>query len=227
MDPLVVGEALDAEVGDGVVLSGSGVAGDAGEICRDGAPEDALEVETGVAGGAGFAGEVFEGCFGFFYAAEAVDEGGEFVDGEDGLAVDFVVVWLGEVVADDVVDHGVEGGAVDGAAPVDLAFIGGGGVEVAGVVVIGPHEVEAHAVAVGGFEEAVVEGVFEEGFSVVPVPVVDEDIDAVGCGGVDFLRDGFGVGFVGVAPERDAGAGGRRGIWTGLCRWLPTRLCRL
>ena len=59
------------------------------------------------------------GVAAFIDAAEAVDEIFEFVDHEDGLAVDGVVVRLGEIAFDDAMDDDFELLAGDGAAPDD------------------------------------------------------------------------------------------------------------
>ena len=67
-------------------------------------------------------------------------------------------------------------------------------------VVVGPHDVKVHFRVVPGFEESVVQGTFEIGTFVIPVPVVDESVDSVRCGSVDPPFDDLRVVVHFVAP---------------------------
>ncbi len=93
----------------------------------------------------------------------------------------------------------------DPAAPEHLfAFLGDFVVPRQVDIVVCPHQIKLHFFAVGRAEEAAVEGVFEEWFVFVPVPVENHDVDAVRCRKVDFFCHDRGVGFVFVAEQRHA-----------------------
>ena len=113
--------------------------------------------------------------------------------------------------------------ARDGTAPDDCVAEIIGEIDVPDVVgvVVGPHEIEFHAVAVGGLEEAVVEALFKEGAVVEPIPVVDEDVDAVVSGSGDFHLHDIRIGFVDIAPEGLAWPVVERGAFDGVFDGLP------
>jgi hypothetical protein len=67
-----------------------------------------------------------------------------------------------------------------------------------------PHDVETHFVVVLRAEEAAVEGLFEKGLILVPIPVKDEHVNAVVDGRLDLLFHHSRIGFVAVSPRRDA-----------------------
>ena len=202
MDELIVGDAVEAQrVELGAVQAA--VCVEAAEIRAVLAPGGGLQMEAGEARADRFFSEPVQCLAAFIAAAEAVDEIFEFVDHEDGLAVDGVVVRLGEIAFDDAMDDDFELLAGDGTAPDDGVAVVVGEIDVPIVVgvMVGPHEIEFHAIAVGGLEEAVVETLFEEGAVVEPIPVVDEDIDAVVGGRVDFHLHDVWIGLVDVAPK--------------------------
>ena len=111
-------------------------------------------MQAGKARGLGFSSEIGQRFLRLREASETVDERGQLVDREDRLAVDFIVIRLLEIVADDVIDHRVEGLSIDRSVPIDPGFVGRRVVEVAGVIVVRPHEVKFHFPAVRGFEES-------------------------------------------------------------------------
>ena len=72
---------------------------------------------------------------------------------------------------------------------------------------VGPHEIELHLFVVLGLEKAVVETPLEEGTAVVPIPVVDKNVDAVIGSRPDLHLHDVGIGLVDVAPQRLARPG--------------------
>ena len=118
MDELIVGDAVEAQrVELGAVQAA--VCVEAAEIRAVLAPGGGLQMEAGEARADRFFSEPVQCLAAFIDAAEAVDEIFEFVDHEDGLAVDGVVVRLGEIAFDDAMDDDFELLAGDGAAPDD------------------------------------------------------------------------------------------------------------
>ena len=169
-----------------------------------------LQMYSGIALSLYHLAEPLESLYGLFNAAEAVDEGGELVDHEHGTSVDLIVVLLAEVLVHEALGHSLEALTVDAALPDHgVAALGVGELLVPEVVsvVVSPHNVELHLVAVRRLEEAVVEAALKEGTSVEPVPVVDEDVYAVLGSLLDLHLHYLGIGLVYVAPERLSGPG--------------------
>ena len=67
-----------------------------------------------------------------------------------------------------------------------------------------PHKVELHAVVVACLEITVVKMAFEKGHSVIPVPVEYKNVHSMVGGGIYLHFGHIGVGFVNVAPQREA-----------------------
>ena len=139
-------------------------------------------------------------------AAQTLDQVVHVVDHEQGLAINLVVVGTGEVVVDDAVGHDLKLVAIHRAQPDVGILTAPEQVREAGIpgvarVVVGPHDVELHLFVVGGPQEALVEALLQEGTAVVPVPVVDEDVDAVLDGLVDLHLHNLRVGLVTATPE--------------------------
>ena len=93
MCELVVGDAVEAERVELCAIEAT-VGIDAAEIRAILAPGGGLQMEAGEACADSFVAEPIQRLAAFIDAAEAVDEIFEFVDHEDGLAVDGVVVRL-------------------------------------------------------------------------------------------------------------------------------------
>lgn len=202
MGELVVGHAVE---GEGIELCSrqSAFAVHAAEVRTVLAPYGGLEMESREACLDGFLSEPVERLAALFHATEAIDEVLKFVNHEDGVAVDGVVIGLREISIDDSMDDNFEFMSVDIASPNDGRTVVVGLFDVPKVIgiVICPHEIEFHFVSVGCFQKAVVEALFEERSSVVPVPVIDKDIDAMVNGSIDFHGHDVWVCFVDISPE--------------------------
>ena len=95
---------------------------------------------------------------------------------------------------------------VDTTAPDDIVLteVGDARVPIVLDVVVGPHQVELHTVAVMGFHEAVGERGLHEGSPVEPIPVEDEYVDTMAGSLVNLHLHHRGVGLVDVSPQRMA-----------------------
>ncbi len=135
-------------------------------------------------------------------AAEAADEVCNIVEREHGLSVDAVIIFLGKIFFDPAVSDGIELLRRHGAAP-NGGFGKVGGAVIPGIVriVVCPHQVEFHLIAVVCAEEALVKALLEEGAVVIPIPVVDKDVHAVRRGLLDLAVHFLGVCLVHVAPN--------------------------
>ena len=71
-------------------------------------------------------------------------------------------------------------------------------------VVVGPHQIELHAAVVARLEKPVVQARLQKRQPVVPVPVVDEDVDAVIGRRGDLHLHHVAVRLIDVAPKREA-----------------------
>ncbi len=140
-----------------------------------------------------------------FHSADAVDELVRDEEREHGLVVDFIVVGLLEVVdeAGDELVHELVVRYVRAPDFVGLALFADCVVPEVVYVVVCPHQIELHTLVVGGFEEAVVERAFEKRSALVPVPVVDEHVDARSECRVNLARNDNRVVLFFVAPNRN------------------------
>ena len=206
MAELIVRHAVESELADEAVAGTIGLCGIEAAVVELGLPHGELQLKVGEAGALNLLAEPAEGIRGLLNPAQPLDEGGDLVDHEDGLAVDLIIIGLAEEQLDVAAAHLLEGLAADAPTPDDVALaeMGDARVPVVLHVVVGPHEVELHLVAVAGTEEAVGERRLHEGALVEPVPVEDEDVDAMAGGLLNLHLHHGRVGLVDVAPQRMA-----------------------
>ena len=205
MYELVMGHGIKSQGGDDVPGGARPSGIHAADVHRVLSPDGELQMEIRETGGSDLLPEPVQRLPGFFDAAQPPHEVHNVVDHEDRTAVDLVIVRPGEVLFDHPVRDGLKfgpglGTEPDGAAPIADPLVP----EKTGVVV-GPHEIELHLSVVRRAEESIVQTLFEEGPAVVPVPVVDEHVHAVGERFSDLEFHDGGIGFVLRAPERSAG----------------------
>ena len=126
----------------------------------------------------------------------------DVVDHHNGATFYLVVVRAREILLDPAGDNGTPVLVRYLRAPYKIALPLDANLVVPSVSdsVVGVHDVELHALAVLRAKEALVESVLKERTTAVPVPVVDEHIDAGGCRGIYLAGDDDGVCLVFVAP---------------------------
>ena len=78
-----------------------------------------------------------------------------------------------------------------------IAFVPG----IAGIM-IGPHQIKTHIPAVRGFQETVIQAVFQKRSPVVPVPVIDKYVHTVAKSFSDLKYHHAGIRFILIPPER-------------------------
>ena len=71
-------------------------------------------------------------------------------------------------------------------------------------IVVCPHNVEFNEIVILCLEVSVVKAVFKEGSVVIPVPIVDENVDTVPCGAVYLHLHNVGISFIHVTPKRSS-----------------------
>src|ERR1017187_2139848 len=76
-----------------------------------------------------------------------------------------------------------------------------GGWEIVRPVMVGPHQGELQPFAVGSLEEALIQRLLHESDAGIPIPVEQEDVDAVIRGQRYLTARPLGVGLVKAAPR--------------------------
>ena len=152
---------------------------------------------------AAFRAQTIQSLRRLLHAAEALDQVHGIVHHQHGLPLNAIVVRPREVLGDPAVAELVERLVVNRAAPLEAVpgLVRDRIVPSFVHVVVRPHDEELHLAVVRCPEKALVERILEEGTSLVPVPVVDEDVDPVRNRRVDLLRDVSRIGLVRVAPH--------------------------
>ena len=201
MNVLIVGGTVKAEyLSD---LAGKQMLSvDAGEIVNTLTPENKLKVKPGVTGFFGLLTEALQCFFSLLNTAETVYKIVYIVDCEHGSAADTVVFRLTEILFDDSVCHGIETRTVDASEPYrDVASAGKSLIPGITRVVVCPHYIELHFASVFRFEESVVKTAFEERAVIIPIPVVNENVYAVGGGKFDLFLHSRGICLVFIAER--------------------------
>ena len=204
MHELIVRAAVEAHTAE--LLRRDGLhAVHAGEIGAFLVPHGELQVQPRQARAHAFLAEPRDGLARRVDSAQSRDQLGHVVDHEHGLSVDGVVIRLMEVLLDHPAHGAPELVHRHAAVPDD-------GAQIVGIalvpqrhrVVVRPHEIKLHAVAVLRLQEAVVQAVFQKRPAIVPVPVVDEHVHAVICGRGDLHLHYVGIRLVDISPQRPA-----------------------
>lgn len=201
MDELVVADAGEAKQASYAAVASLVPGVHAGQV-RHPAIYGELQVQIREPGPDGLRPEPFQGLRRLLHAAQALHQIAQVVDLEHRRTVDAVVVGLAEIPVYDPAAGPLESLPVRGALPDDILLILGQALvpEVVGVMV-GPHQVEFHAVTVPGLQKAIVQAILQKRSAVIPVPVVDEYIYPVVGRGRDLHLHHIGVGLVHVSPE--------------------------
>ncbi len=149
------------------------------------------------------AAEPFECARGFIRSSETLYKIAQVVEHEHRLAVDFIIRRMREILLDYPVNDLLELIARLRALPDDRRAEVVRQIDVPGVVrvVVCPHYIELDEVVVLRAEVAVIKALLEEGSAVVPVPVVDEHVDAVVMRAGYLALHDIRVGLVDVSPQ--------------------------
>ena len=142
-------------------------------------PHGQLQFEVGETCFLHFLAEPLHGIRCLVDASKTIDKVLDIVNHKDGLAVYLVIVGLREEHLDVAPTNLLELLAANPSTPdnVVLAEMSNASVPIVEDIMVGPHQIELHAIA--SLEEPIRKCGLHERPSVVPVPVEDEDIDAV------------------------------------------------
>ena len=70
-------------------------------------------------------------------------------------------------------------------------------------IVVGPHQIKLHLIVIGSSQKAFVNGVFQIGLSIEPIPIIDKYIYSVIDCGIYFLLYRFRITVTLISPQRN------------------------
>ena len=148
--------------------------------------------------------EPFESLDSLIKTSESVYKIYDIIKHEYRLSVDLVIVRLLEIFFNIPFTDLLKFFTVSLASPDDIVLILviETCVPCVSYVMVGPHKVELHVLAVVSLKEAIVQGCLHERTAIIPVPVENEYIHAILQSLIDFHLHHCRICFVDISPER-------------------------
>ena len=206
MHELVVCQAVKAKKRQDFLGEQLSLSVHAGQIGNPFPPAGQLQLQPRMSSPDGLRAEPVQCLVRLLNAAKPRDQIIHIVDHENGTSADPVVIGAGEIPLDDAPCDRFKSGTIYLPQPYRAVLppdaVGQAGVPRVVGVVVRPHEVKLHALVVCGAQKALVQALLKERTPVIPVPIVDKNIDSVGDCGVDLHFHYARVGFVYGSPQR-------------------------